>query len=247
MRTWERRVGIAGDGMDAARAVSTEVDTPTAIFYPEGVPKPDATTTITRALSKDEGAIDGRRARSQRSHDAVVEALLALCREGTLRPSAAEVADRAGVSVRTVFRLFEDLDSLVEIAVAQQWERTGALHDAPDATGTRAERAAALAHQRILIHAATAPIVRGGRHLIDQSAAMRRTIRDRRNLLREQLELQFERELRGRGAVDARELLSALEVACSFESIEYLRVVAAHSAAEAEAIVTRSLLALLAK
>ncbi|MFM7617308.1 MAG: TetR/AcrR family transcriptional regulator [Actinomycetes bacterium] len=211
------------------------------------MPKHDATTSITRALSNHDATVDGRRARSQRSHDAVVEALLALCREGTLRPSAAEVADRAGVSVRTVFRLFEDLDSLVEIAVEQQWERIGALHDAPDATGSRAERAAALAHQRIAIHDAIAPIVRGGRHLIDQSAAMRRTIRQRRNMLREQLEVQFDRELRGRAPADARELLSALEVACSFESIEYLRVVAAHDAAEAEAIVTRSLLALLAK
>ena len=59
--------------------------------------------------------------------------------------------------------------------------------------------------------------------------------------------MQFERELRGRTATDARELMSALEVACSFESIEYLRVVAAHTAAEAEAIVARSLLALLTK
>ena len=211
------------------------------------MPKPDATTSITRALTNDDSTVDGRRARSQRSHDAVVEALLALCREGELRPSATEVADRAGVSVRTVFRLFEDLDSLVETAIEQQWERIGALHDAPDATGTRAERASALAHQRIAIHDAVAPVARGGRHLIDQSAAMRRTIRERRNLLREQLEVQFERELRGRAATDARELLSALEVVCSFESIEYLRVVAAHNAAEAEAIVTRSLLALLAK
>ena len=55
------------------------------------------------------------------------------------------------------------------------------------------------------------------------------------------------RELRGRTAADGRELLSALEVCCSFEAIEYLRVVAAHSAEEAEAILTRSLLALLAR
>ena len=51
----------------------------------------------------------------------------------------------------------------------------------------------------------------------------------------------------GRTAADGRELLSALEVCCSFEAIEYLRVVAAHSAEEAEAILTRSLLALLAR
>ena len=59
--------------------------------------------------------------------------------------------------------------------------------------------------------------------------------------------MQFERELRGRTPTDARELLSALEVAASFEAIEYLRTAAAHTVAETEAIVIRSLLALLAK
>lgn len=198
-------------------------------------------------MTKEPAALDGRRARSQRSHDAVVDALLALYREGQHDAGAADVAARAGVSVRTVFRLFDDLDSLVEIAIERQWARIAALHEPPDATGTRAERARALAAQRVTIHSAVAPIVRGGRHLIDQSAAMRRTIRARRDLLREQLEAQFERELRGRTPADARELLSALEVACSFESIDYLRVVAAHSADETNAIVTRSLLALLAR
>ncbi|MFM7270935.1 MAG: hypothetical protein ACKO2C_04795 [Actinomycetes bacterium] len=198
-------------------------------------------------MPKEPATLDGRRARSQRSHDAVVDALLALYREGHHDAGAADVAARAGVSVRTVFRLFDDLDSLVEIAIERQWERIGALHDAPDATGTRADRAQALAHQRVAIHSAIAPIVRGGRHLIEQSAPMRRTIRARRDLLREQLETQFDRELRARSASDGRELLSALEVCCSFEAIEYLRVVAAHSAEEAEAIVTRSLLALLAR
>jgi AcrR family transcriptional regulator len=215
------------------------------------VTKQDAPRTSPRertgAVSGDDVMLDGRRARSQRSHDAVVEALLDLLRAGSVQPSAAEVAERAGVSVRTVFRLFEDLDSLVEIAIEQQWERIGPLHDAPDASGTRAERVAALAHQRIAIHDAIAPIVRGGKHLFEQSTRIRRTIRDRRNLLREQMEVQFERELRGRRPADARELLSALEVACSFESIEYLRTVAAHSITEAEAIVVRSLLALLTK
>ena len=45
------------------------------------------------------------------------DALLALYREGHHDAGAADVAARAGVSVRTVFRLFDDLDSLVEIAI----------------------------------------------------------------------------------------------------------------------------------
>ena len=40
---------------------------------------------------------DGRSARSQRTRNAVVDALLELNREGNLRPTAKEIAERAGV------------------------------------------------------------------------------------------------------------------------------------------------------
>ena len=55
---------------------------------------------------------DGRRQRSERSRTQIVDALFALIREGDMNPSAARVAERAAVGQRTVFRLFEDMDSL---------------------------------------------------------------------------------------------------------------------------------------
>ncbi|MFN7179806.1 TetR/AcrR family transcriptional regulator [Hyphomonas sp.] len=60
---------------------------------------------------------DGRRQRSERSRAQIIDALFALIREGDVSPSAAKVAERAGVGLRTVFRHFEDMDSLyVEMA-----------------------------------------------------------------------------------------------------------------------------------
>lgn len=60
---------------------------------------------------------DGRRQRSERSRAQIIDALFALIREGDMSPSAARVAERAGVGLRTVFRHFEDMDSLyVEMA-----------------------------------------------------------------------------------------------------------------------------------
>ena len=53
--------------------------------------------------------IDGRLARSARTRHAVVDALLDLLGEGDLRPTAARIAERAGVSLRIVFHHFEDL------------------------------------------------------------------------------------------------------------------------------------------
>ena len=68
------------------------------------------------AASKVEPA-DGRRQRSERSRAQIIEAMFQLIREGDMSPSAAKVAERAEVGLRTVFRHFEDMDSLyVEMA-----------------------------------------------------------------------------------------------------------------------------------
>jgi TetR/AcrR family transcriptional regulator, regulator of autoinduction and epiphytic fitness len=71
--------------------------------------------------------IDGRHLRSARSRAAVVDAMLDLLRERGVQPSAQEIADRAGVSLRTVFRHHDDMDSLLATALAQQVERVGHL------------------------------------------------------------------------------------------------------------------------
>lgn len=63
-------------------------------------------------------AIDGRRRRSQQSRDRIVEAMLGLVEEGAISPGAEEVALRAQVGLRSVFRHFKDMDSLyAEMAV----------------------------------------------------------------------------------------------------------------------------------
>jgi AcrR family transcriptional regulator len=55
---------------------------------------------------------DGRRRRSEISRDRIVEAMLALVAEGQITPSADQVAARAAVGLRSVFRHFKDMDSL---------------------------------------------------------------------------------------------------------------------------------------
>jgi AcrR family transcriptional regulator len=56
--------------------------------------------------------IDGRLARSKSSRAKIVAALLDLVGDGEISPSAARVADTAGVGLRSVFRHFDDMDSL---------------------------------------------------------------------------------------------------------------------------------------
>ncbi|MBO6634259.1 TetR/AcrR family transcriptional regulator [Parvibaculum sp.] len=55
---------------------------------------------------------DGRRLRSAASRKRIVEAMRDLVREGSVSPRAEEVAARAEVGLRSVFRHFDDMESL---------------------------------------------------------------------------------------------------------------------------------------
>jgi AcrR family transcriptional regulator len=56
--------------------------------------------------------IDGRRARRERGRLAVIDAMFSLLQDGKIPVSAELVAERAGVSVASVFRYFDGLDDL---------------------------------------------------------------------------------------------------------------------------------------
>lgn len=55
---------------------------------------------------------DGRRERSRSSRAKIVTAMLELVGKGDVAPSAARVAEVAGVGLRSVFRHFDDMDAL---------------------------------------------------------------------------------------------------------------------------------------
>ena len=55
---------------------------------------------------------DGRHARRERSRQAVIEAVFGLVQEGKIPPSVDDVAERAGVSVSSIFRTFDGLPDL---------------------------------------------------------------------------------------------------------------------------------------
>ncbi|MCZ6502687.1 MAG: TetR/AcrR family transcriptional regulator [Gammaproteobacteria bacterium] len=69
------------------------------------------------------GTTDGRRLRSRDSKRKIVSAMLELVREGQIAPTAEEVAQRADVGLRTVFRRFKDMESLyaeMSVAISEQ-------------------------------------------------------------------------------------------------------------------------------
>jgi AcrR family transcriptional regulator len=68
-------------------------------------------------------SVDGRIVRRHNNRRRIVAAMLGLVRAGSISPGAEEVAERAGVGLRTVFRHFDDMDSLYrEMAEAMRIE-----------------------------------------------------------------------------------------------------------------------------
>jgi len=95
---------------------------------------------------------DGRRAARERNRLAVVDALLDLYAEGNLRPDAQEVAERSGVSRRSVFRYFDDRDDLDRTAIERQQQRVWHLVEiAGVGEGPLEERIARIAEQRVAL------------------------------------------------------------------------------------------------
>ncbi len=62
--------------------------------------------------SKERSKQDGRRLRSVTSQNIIVDAMMTLIQRGILEPTAQQVADEAGIGIRTVFRQVQDKENL---------------------------------------------------------------------------------------------------------------------------------------
>ncbi len=74
---------------------------------------------------------DGRRIRSERSRRKIILAMVELVESGNPVPTAEATADRAGVSLRTVFRHFEDMNSLHAAMIGIVFERLRIILERP--------------------------------------------------------------------------------------------------------------------
>ena len=110
------------------------------------------TTIDETAIALGEEHVDGRTLRRTRNRTAVIASLLNLIREGNLHPVASEIADRAGVSHRSIFRYFDDLDDLVRTAIDYAFVEAGPHAEIPDiGAGEIGERIGRIVDSRVAL------------------------------------------------------------------------------------------------
>ncbi len=157
-------------------------------------------------------AVDGRRARRERSRLAIIDAVFALVRDGKVPPTAEDVAERAGVSVSSVFRNFDGLDDMQREAFDVFQERYALLFE-PTTTSTmsRADRVAAHVRARLELYATAGPMMQIARQRALDYLPMAEGVGRSRSKLADQTREHFRQETTALTPAEAANLLSVID------------------------------------
>lgn len=188
---------------------------------------------------------DGRLARSARARRAVLDALLGLIDEGDLRPTAPRIAERAGVSLRSVYHYFNDLEALYAAAAERQFARLRPLLRRLPADGPLPGRLRAFVAQRARLLERITPVRRAALLLEPFSAEVAHGLRAVRERGRREVTRVFGTELAARPPAVRRETAAALAAASDWSTWNALRTHQRLSRAQAARVLTRMLTALL--
>lgn len=168
--------------------------------------------------------IDGRRLRSERTRQLIIEAYLALAsEESPALPTAAKVAERAGYSVRSVFERFPDLHSLQIAAADFAITQVVAMAAPRDVGGDRAARIASHVNTRARASERWLPLWRSLVANQGDSEELAARVRAMRERVLSLMEHMYEPELSTLSDVARRHTLVALEALVDVESWARMR------------------------
>ncbi len=166
---------------------------------------------------------DGRSARAARTRDAVIGALLELLDEGNLRPTARQLAERAGVSLRSVFQHFEELESLYAEVADRQIARIAELTLKLPNGGPLESRIREFVVHRTQMLEAISPVRRAALLQAPFSPEIARRLRWVHELARQEIERVFAAEIGSWPPRARKEVIAALDVAAGWYTWETLR------------------------
>lgn len=178
-----------------------------SVRYPAAVPDP---TTPTE---------DGRHARRRRNRDAVIDALFDLLNHDGHVPDIDAIAERAGVSVSSIFRYFDGLEDLKIQTAERYFIRYAELFEIPTiGGGALDQRIEGFVTAKTSLYDAIAPIGRLARAKAYDQPTTAVALARARTLFREQIEQHFAPELAARSTGDALGTIATVDAFTSFES-----------------------------
>lgn len=166
---------------------------------------------------------DGRTVRAERTRQALVDALLGLLDAGELSPTAAAIAQRAGVSERSVFQHFPDREALFEAVARQQYERVMPTLRPVDASLPLDERIDQFTRQRARLYELIGGVRRAALLIEHESPAVAGWLTTARRAKAAEAERVFRRELEVIPADEREPLRAALIAACAWPAWESWR------------------------
>lgn len=157
---------------------------------------------------------------------------------GIYSPGSAQIAERAGLSPRSLFRYFDDIDDLTQAAIDRQLAAAQPLLD-PGVTAAAPlpERISSLVAARVKLHEATTPGARAARACAHRNPVVDLQVRESRAFLRKQVRMLLPE-------LDPS-LLPVTDALLSFETYDLMRADQRQSAAAVTKSLTDALTALL--
>jgi len=188
---------------------------------------------------------DGRTVRAERTRQALVEALLGLLDEGAPKPTAAEIAARAGVSERSVFQHFPDREALLEAVAREQYKRVVPTLVPVDSSLPLPERIDQFAQQRARLYEQIGGVRRAGLLIEHESTSVAGWLTTTRRQKAADVERVFLRELDTLPPDEREPLRAALVMLCSWSAWDSWRTHQRLSVARSRAALQAGLRALL--
>jgi AcrR family transcriptional regulator len=188
--------------------------------------------------------IDGRTARSERTRRAIVDALLALTAEGDLKASPERIVAVAGVSLRTLWTSFKDLEGLYAAASERLIQLQEEQHRPIPPDASLPDRVTAFCEQRGRMLEIVAPAARAAQLRLPYSAQLRSNRSVHTARARDEIRAVFGAELDAAGA-GREELERALLVNTTWPAWSMLRDDLGLDVTAATAVMTRTLTALI--
>jgi len=184
--------------------------------------------------------VDGRTARSERTRNAIVDALVTLLAEGDLRPTAERIAKAAGVSLRALWSHFVDLEALFAAGAERVLEQLDAAYQPIPADLPLADRIPAYCHQRARLSEMIAPAARAAALKEPFSPALQHNRRLHIARVRDEVRTLFAAEIG-----DDADLLNAITAVGMWNTWDTMRTPMGLTPDEARAALERTITALL--